>query len=390
MTKIILPPHFCPSVCIVFLTVLAGCQTSAVKSPPAGASVARASQGPDPCAWPAAAEVSEHMKAEFKPELRSVQDLPSMLAETGAKPEPANGWIPAVFYIGVSAAWQATGDEDYHRALVQWGESVDWQPAPRPRHADDLCCGQAYLELYEREGGPERIAAIRARVDAFLAAPQPGRKDWWWCDALFMAPPVFVKLSQATGDPHYREALAPLYWDAADALWSEPDHLFFRDQNFVGKRIFWARGNGWVLAGLARILDALPADDPTRPRYEKLFRTLAARVVQLQGQDGAWRADLTNPQRLPEPESSGTALFAYALAWGVNHGLLARADYAPAVLKAWAALERAQLPSGQLGGVQPAGNKPAASQATSTAPFGGGAFLLLGAELLPPASPHAG
>src|SRR5579859_638764 len=234
-----IPAFFFPSVCAAAL-LTGGCQNPATENPPAAN-----------LAWPAAAEVREHMKAAFTPELQAVREEPD------TKAKPVNGWIPAVFYAGVSAAWQATGDEDYHRALVQWGESVHWQPAPRPRHADDLCCGQAFLDLYLREGGAERIAAIRARVDAFLAAPQPGRKDWWWCDALFMAPPVFVKLSQATGDPHYREALAPLYWDAVEALWSEPDHLFFRDESFIEKpeKIFWARGNGWVLAGLARILD---------------------------------------------------------------------------------------------------------------------------------------
>ena len=377
MTKNRFSAHLFSVIGAAFLAMFAGgCQAPAEKS-----------TGPGP-GWPAAAEVRAHMKAAFTPELQSVRDLPSMLEKAGAKPEPPNGWIPAVFYAGVSAAWRATGDEDYHRALEQWGESVHWQPGPRPRHADDLCCGQAFIELYEREGGPQRIAAIRARVDAFLAVPQPGHTDWWWCDALFMAPPVFAELSQATGDPHYRQALAPLFWDAVQPLWSKPDHLFFRDENFVDKpeKIFWARGNGWVLAGLARVLDVLPANDPTRPRYEQLFKTLAARVVQLQGADGAWRADLTRPQRFPEPESSGTALFAYGLAWGVNHGLLSRREFAPSVLKAWAALERAQLPNGQLGGVQPAGNKPAASAPTSTAPFGCGAFLMLGAELLSPSA----
>ncbi|HTB81909.1 MAG TPA: glycoside hydrolase family 88 protein [Opitutaceae bacterium] len=383
---------FSPPACAVLMTLLmGGCQSTA----PKGVTPGTASTGLSPSnaageiAWPAATEVREHMKAAFTPELKAA------LEAAQQHPEQANSWKPAAFYVGVSAAWQATGDEDYHQALKQWGESVKWQPAARvgnTRHADDICCGQAYIELYEREGGPERIAPIRARVDSFLAAPQPGRKDWWWCDALFMAPPVFVKLSQATGDAHYRAALAPIYWDAVDALWDEENHLFFRDQRFVGKpeKIFWARGNGWVLAGLARILDVLPADDPGRPRYEQLFKTLAARILQLQGADGAWRTNLVDAKQFPDPESSGTAFFAYGFAWGVNHGLLARADYGPAVLKAWAALVRAQLPSGQLGGVQSVGYQPGKPSPTDTAPYGGGAFLLLGAELLPPPAPHAG
>ena len=377
--------HSMPTCAALIAMLLAGCQSTAQNTTASHAPIVSVAQGNAVAnlPWPDAAEVREHMKAVFTPEWKGTLDA------ARKKPKQANGWQPAVFYIGVSAAWQVTGDSDYHDALLQWGESVHWQPAPRPRHADDVACGQAYLELFQREGGPERIAAVRARVDSFLASPQPGHTDWWWCDSFFMAPPVFVKLSAATGDAHYREALHPLFWDAVAALWDEPHHLFYRDHNFIGKSppVFWARGNSWVLAGLARVLDGLPASDAARPRYEKLFKTLAASIVKLQGEDGAWRADLLDPKKYPLPESSSTGLFAYGLAWGVNHGLLPRADYAPAVLKAWAALERAQLPNGRLGSVQQKGDQPAATLSTDTAPYGGGAFLLLGSELLPHSAP---
>ncbi|HEV8074042.1 MAG TPA: glycoside hydrolase family 88 protein [Opitutaceae bacterium] len=363
-----LQPVYATLACAVLIAVLTpGCQ-STVKNAAA----------PN-ISWPNAGEVREHMKEVFRAELAAVQ------AESQEKPKTAKQWPDAVFYIGVSAAWQATGDEDYSRALEQWGRSVNWQLGPRPRHADDMACGQVYLELYAREGGPERIATICERVHAFLASPQPGHTDWSWCDSFFMAPPVFVKLSAVTGDAHYREAMHPLFQDAIAALWDEPTHLFYRDERFkkTAPLVFWARGNGWVLAGLARVLHGLPANDPARPRYEALFKTLAASIVKLQGEDGAWRADLLNPQKFPQPESSSTALLAYGLAWGVNQRLLSQADYAPAVLKAWAALERMQLPGGQLGSVQPKGDHPVETKPTDTAPFGAGAFLLLGSELLP-------
>ncbi len=311
--------------------LMTGCQSTeqnpvATRAP--GVSAAASNPAAD-LPWPDKGEVRERMQEVFRPELAAVQ------VEASDKPKVAQQWQDAVFYAGVSAALQATGDKDYHDALLQWGESVKWQPGPRPRHADDLACGQAFIEIFQREGGSERMAAVRARVDAFLASPQPGHKDWSWCDSFFMAPPVFAKLSLATGDAHYREALHPLFWDAVSALWDEPHHLFYRDGKFVGKSppVFWARGNGWVLAGLVRVLEVLPAYDAARPRYEKLFQTLAASIVKLQGEDGAWRADLLDPKKYPLPESSSTALLAYGLAWGVNHGLLSRADYAPAVLK---------------------------------------------------------
>jgi rhamnogalacturonyl hydrolase YesR len=387
-----LSPYFMFVGAAVIAGLLPGCQSTRQKPavPRAPATPSVSSSRPSVAAgslWPAAGEVRERMKAAFTPELNGA------LGAARKKPAIANTWPQAVFYMGVSAAWQATGDNDYRKALLQWGESVNWHLGPRLRHADDMACGQAFIEIFQREGGPERIAALRARVDSFLASPQAGHKDWWWCDSFFMAPPIFVKLSAATGDAHYREAMHPLFQDAMAKLWDEPNHLFYRDEHFKEKAplVFWARGNGWALAGLARVLDVLPADDAVRPRYEELFKTLAASVVKLQGGDGAWRADLLDPQKFPEPESSSTALLAYGLAWGVNHGLLSRAGYAPAVLNAWAALKHMQLPGGRLGSVQPRGDSPAETQPTDTAPFGGGAFLLLGAELLPhPAPPPTG
>jgi unsaturated rhamnogalacturonyl hydrolase len=375
--------RFLLTLAILAAILLAGCQ-SAAKRPAGSSTPAAAKNGSAHIPWPDADEVSQHMKAAFLPEWRGA------LGSARKRPEMAQDWQQAVFYIGVSAAWKATGDDEYRDALLKWGESVNWTPGTRPRHADDLACGQAFVEVYEREGGPEHIAAVRDRVDAFLASRRPGHLDWSWCDSFFMAPPLLVELSTATGDPHYREALHPLFWDAIDALWDEHNQLFYRDDRFVREvpSIFWARGNGWALAGLARVLDGLPADDAARPRYEGLFKALAARIVKLQGEDGAWRADLLDPDAFPTPESSSTALFAYGLAWGVNHGLLANADYAPAVVKAWAALEHAQRPNGRLGSVQPKGDRPADTDPADTAPFGGGAFLLLGSELLSrPASP---
>jgi unsaturated rhamnogalacturonyl hydrolase len=367
--------------CAALIAVLmAGCQNT-VKNPAISGTPNEGSAQNPPASnlqWPDAAEVRGQMKAVFTPEWKGALDA------IRDEPDLANGWQQAVFYIGVSAAWQATGDDDYHRALLQWGEGVHWQPGPRLRHADDLACGQAFIEIFQREGGPERIAPVRAQVDSFLASPKPGHVDWSWCDSFFMAPPVFLKLSAATGDAHYREAMHPRFWDAIGVLWDNHYQLFYRDRRFIGTSppVFWARGNGWVLAGLARMMDVLPAGDTARPRYEELFKTLAASVVKLQGADGAWRADLLQPREYPQPESSSTALLAYGLAWGVNHGLLARSSYAPAVLKAWAALKRAQLPSGQLGSVQGQGDSPDDTDPTDTAPFGAGAFLLLGAELL--------
>ena len=136
------------------------------------------------------------------------------------------------------------------------------------------------------------------------------------------------------------------FWATTNFLCDPRERLYYRDSRFfdrrdsAGRKLFWARGNGWVFAGLARMIPLLPKGSPDRVRMETLFREMAARLVAIQKPDGYWAPSLLAPENSP-PETSGTGFFTYGLAWGVKAGLLDRASYEPAARKGWAALERA-------------------------------------------------
>jgi unsaturated rhamnogalacturonyl hydrolase len=305
----------------------------------------------------------------------------------GLAPSPRNDWTRAVFYVGVMEAYLATGEPFYRDACRRWAEAAGWKlhPADRPRFADDQACCQVYLDLFLLDPGPASapmIADARRVFDAMIAEPRPGRVDWWWCDALFMAPPVLVRLAAATGDGRYLELLDGMFWDTTLALFSPREGLFYRDARFVGGPVFWSRGNGWVAAGVARVLQHLPPAHPGRGRYEDLLRTLAAAAVRHQGEDGFWRSDLLAPSAFPNPESSGTALFTAALAWGVGAGILDRARHAPVIRRAWNALAGVVSTEGRLGWVQAVGHQPGPAGPEDHMPFGPGALLLAGSALL--------
>lgn len=317
---------------------------------------------------------------------------------------PAAGWVQGAWYTGLSALNQNTGGA-YHDALLKIAEGNGWKPAARtyshsdqddPYHADDICVAQTYLELYLKDRDPRMIAAIKARCDYVLAHPKDGNLEfvgpekndrWAWCDSLFMGPPTWIRLWAATGNQAYLDYMVAHWWETSAYLYDPAEHLFYRDSTYFkkkeknGTKVFWSRGNGWVLAGLARVLDYLPKDHPDRPRFERQFRELAARVRELQQPDGFWRASLLDPASYPSKETSGTGFFCYGLAWGINHGLLASADYRPAVDKAWAALNSCLTPAGKLTYVQPIGAAPAPLSAESTEAYGVGAFLLAGCEI---------
>jgi rhamnogalacturonyl hydrolase YesR len=178
-----------------------------------------------------------------------------------------------------------------------------------------------------------------------------------------------------------------MYWDTVSYLQDPATSLFWRDGSFFGQTCpnggnkFWARGNGWVIAGAARIIDALPQGYANRDKYVALFKAMAATLLTMQRPDGYWGSCLTNIADYPEPETSGTSAFAFAFAWGINRGILDPTQYRAATDKAWSALASAVDSSGALGWVQPVGGAPGDSMQSDTAPYGTGLFLLAGSEV---------
>jgi len=305
-------------------------------------------------------------------------------------------WVRGAFFSGVMAAYEATGNRKYLNAAMEISESNDWKPGPRPRHGDDHCIAQTYARIFLIERDPRMIEATVARFDEMIAEPRPGPEvgwaednNWSWCDALFMAPPTMALVAEATDDLSFLDLMNSMWWETYDYLYDPEEHLWYRDGRYViqadgsgprtthGRKIFWSRGNGWVFAGLALVLEHMPGDYPDRPRYEGLFRDMATTLVAVQGEDGLWRSSLLDAEEFPIPESSGSGFFTFGLAWGVNNGLLDAA-----VQKGWEGLLWAQQPDGRLGWVQQIGYDPRSVTAEDSIEYGTGAFLLAGSEML--------
>ena len=149
-------------------------------------------------------------------------------------------------------------------------------------------------------------------------------------------------------------------------LYDRSKHLYSRDATYLdkheknGEKIFWSRGNGWVMGGMVRVLKELPADSPLRPKFVEQLKEMSAEMLSIQGKDGLWRPGLLDPSAYPLPEISGSAFIAYAMAYGVNAGILDRATYWPAVEKAWAGMLKHVYADGRLGSIQPVGAAPGA------------------------------
>lgn len=310
-------------------------------------------------------------------------------------------WTNGAFYAGVYAAWETTRAKNIYKAMMAVGnDSTHWLPGRHWYHADHVAISQLYIDLYRQEKKSEMLKGTIEALDYFQKEPYPtsGKNDiikWWWCDALFMAPPALVKLGVTIEDDKYLKYSDVCFKECYNLLYNKKERLFARDLAYVikgnssdrreanGKLIFWSRGNGWVMGGLARVLAELPANYPERPFYERLFKEMAARIVSLQQPDGLWRASLLDPDSYPGGEVSGSGFFCYALAWGVNNGLLKEAVYLNAAKRAWIGLNKCVNEDGRVGWVQPVGADPRRNfSEDSWEVYGTGAFLLAGSEVI--------
>jgi len=312
-------------------------------------------------------------------------------------------WQHGALYVGMMDWAALPGNERFDLALKEISEETNWKLGDRLFHGDDHTVGQMYLHFYEQDQDRRMIEHTVRQFNQILVADPDGSLEylgdsvpgvgrvcqlrWCWCDALFMSPPTWMKLSLATGEKQYMAFGDKEFWATADYLMDPETHLFYRDSRYFtmqddeGNKIFWARGNGWVFAGLVNILRILPEDHPSYPRYVQLFKDMSSTIAGLQHDNGLWRVSLLAKEAYSSPETSGSGFMTYGLSWGLNNGHLDAATYQPVVKKGWSALVNAVGDDGKLGWVQPVGSAPDSVFESDSHLYGVGAFLLAATQM---------
>lgn len=334
---------------------------------------------------PLATGLSEDLKpAAIHAAMRKVADW-QVAREEGF---PSQDWTFATLYDGLLSASVTLHEPRYESFVLDVAQHFSWTLGPRKTHADDQAIGKSYLWLNHQKSEAQRIQPTQTQFDEIMQQPDdPQKPVWWWCDALYMAPPVWSGLAQVTHQAKYLDYMDREWKITADLLYDKQEHLFFRDKSYLGKtekngrKLFWSRGNGWVLGGLVRVLETLPEKDPRRAYYVEKFKEMSNAVAPLQGSDGLWRSGLLDANAYPGPEVSGSAFFVYAFAWGVNHHLLDAARFRPVVDRGWAGLVHHIYADGRLGSIQQVGAAPDRYSPGSSWVYGVGAFLLAGSEV---------
>lgn len=258
----------------------------------------------------------------------------------------SNLWTRAVYYEGLMALYQVYPDSVFYNYALKWAEFHKWdlRDGSTTRDADNQCCGQTYIELYKLEPRPERIKNVKACMDMLVNTPKDD--DWSWIDAIQMGMPVLAQLGDLYHDKRYFEKMYKMYSytkkvHGKEGLFNSLEGLWWRDKNFIppytepnGKSCYWSRGNGWVYAALVRVLKSLPKNEVHRNEYISDFIKMSKALKMCQRDDGFWNVSLDDPTNFGGKETTGTSLFIYGMAWGINNGLLSRKEYCPIVIKA--------------------------------------------------------
>ncbi|MFY0598967.1 MAG: glycoside hydrolase family 88 protein [Cyclobacteriaceae bacterium] len=322
------------------------------------------------------------------------------LPDGTVEPLLPNNWIRATFLSGMMALYEIGQDTSHLNFVKQQAEEVEFQLGDRERHADEHAIGKVYADLFLLSRDQYMIDDMIETFDEIISEPSrgpvvgwSGEQNWSWCDAMFMAPPAWIKLYTCTGKRIYLNEMNEMFWETNNYLYSPEDSLYYRDGSYKwdengngrktssGKKIFWGRGIGWVIGGLAEMLTYMPGDFPDRPKYIQLYKEMISKVASLQAKDGMWRSSLYDFEEFPTVEMSASSFFCFGMAWGINHNILDPEEFAPKVEKAWAGMMKCIQENGKVGYVQRVGSDPRSVDKDDTMDYGPGAFLLAGKEV---------
>ncbi len=353
---------------------------------------------------------SKKKRPEPKPQLSTIEMIVKVndYWQQHHKPQVRSFWDEAAYHTGNMEAYRLLEVARWKNYSEDWARHNRWmgaqgKDASKWRYktygeghdfvlfADWQICFQTYIDLYELNPDPFKIKRAIEVMDTECRSQETD--FWWWADALYMAMPIFTKLYKVTGEVKYLDKLYENFKWADELMYDKDEQLYYRDAKYIypkvktacnGGKSFWARGDGWVLAGLAKVLADMPDDYPKRPFFVEKYVKLAKAVAALQQSEGYWTRSMADPEQAPGPETSGTAFFTYGLLWGVNHGYLDKRFFKPVIKRAWKYLTTQALQNdGSVGYVQPIGEKAIPGQvvdAKSQANFGVGAFLLAACE----------
>ena len=254
----------------------------------------------------------------------------------------------AVAWYGALTFSKVSGDKDLTSRLIKRFDPLFGEEAkliPVPEHVDNTIFGIVPLELYIQTNEQKYLDLGKSLADKQWEAPLPDgltKQTRFWIDDMYMITMVQLQTFRATHDAKYLDRAALEMAAYLDKL-QQSSGLFYHAPDVP---FYWARGDGWVAAGMAEILRDLRADHPKRARILEGYTKMMAALIKLQDKQGLWHELLDDADAWQE--TSSTAMFSFAMITGVKNGWLDEKTYGRAARKGWLGLITFLEPNGDL------------------------------------------
>jgi rhamnogalacturonyl hydrolase YesR len=308
-----------------------------------------------------------------------------------------NGWDGGSYFTGIMGLYQTTKEQKYLDSATAWGNYNNWLPhnGINTTVGDDQCCEQTYCEVYginPTAANSKMVQNVKSNLEnEFDVVRKSHTNVWTWCDLCYMSPPAIARYAVICSQPRFLDTMDLCWWGTAKMLYDSTRHFWFRDGSYSNKKtangnpVFWSCGEAWVLGGMARVLAYMPKTYANRAKWEKQFVDVCTATKAQQGSTlypGLWTTSMLDHQQYPDPETSGSAFFCFAMIWGINNHVLDSNAFLPCVKKAWTDLVANVNSQGMLLRCQNPSAAPAAIPLNLSSREGEGAFMLSGQELI--------
>ncbi|MFI8230573.1 glycoside hydrolase family 105 protein [Streptomyces sp. NPDC085900] len=277
----------------------------------------------------------------------------SVVESTMARYTPSviGGWsYPVGLYLyGQYLTYERTHDARYLAYIKDYVDRFVRSDGSIDQSFDSLDSMQAgrLLVILHHETGQERYRRAAKKIrDRLNTYPRTSDGGFWhadtssrahqlWSDGVYMVNPFLVEYGREFGDSAYAddEAARQLYvygshLQVANGLlrhaYDESKNASWADPRTGLAPEYWCRAVGWYSMAIVNVLDAIPANQPRRPRLLSIFRRLAAGLEKYQDPaTGRWFQVMDKGNRSDDwTETSCSSMFTYALSRGVQQGYL--------------------------------------------------------------------
>jgi len=263
--------------------------------------------------------------------------------------KPQWDYVHGLVMMSFEELYKSTHNEKYYNYVKAYADTlIDSTGSISTYKIDDynldmIESGKILFNLYKTSKDEKYLKAMQTLRGQLDNHPRTKSGGFWhkkrypyqmWLDGLYMGAPFYARYTSEfengknLNDVAKQFELIQTYsLDKKTGLlyhgWDESKQMEWANKETGCSPNFWSRSLGWYAMALVDVLDYFPADNPKQKELVKYLNDLAVALVKFQDKSGLWYqvTDMGGKEG-NYLEATGSAMFTYAFAKGVNKGYL--------------------------------------------------------------------